>query len=136
MNPESRRSNCPISSALDLLGDRWSLLIVRDIALEGKRYFNEFSSSDEGISTNILSDRLRRLEEGGILVKNADPADARRSVYALTERGLALVPIMVELSVWSAKHVPNSRISDSFEVVVEADREAWIGAARTGELVL
>lgn len=136
MNSELRRSTCPISSALDLLGDRWSLLVVRDIAIEGKHYFNEFSSSDEGISTNILSDRLRRLEQDGILMKNGDPTDARRSVYALTERGLALVPIMVELSVWSANHVPDSRTADSFQVVVDADREAWIGAARSGELVL
>jgi DNA-binding HxlR family transcriptional regulator len=118
------------------LGDRWSLLIVRDIALRGKHFFNEFSSADEGISTNILSDRLRRLEEGGVLAKSADPTDARRSVYTLTERGLALVPIIVELWVWGAKHRPDSRISDAFQAIVDEDRDSWIGAARDGELLL
>ncbi len=136
MNHESRRSDCPISSALDLLGDRWSLLVVRDIALGGKQYFNEFSASAEGISTNILSDRLRRLEESNILVKNADPADARRSVYALTERGLALVPVMVEFSVWASHYMPNTRILASFEPAVEANRDSWIGAERGGALTL
>jgi DNA-binding HxlR family transcriptional regulator len=131
---ESSRSSCPVSSALDLIGDRWSLLIARDIALGGKHFFNEFSSSEEGISTNILSDRLRRLEEGGVLVKSADPTDARRSVYTLTEQGLALVPIIVELWVWGAKYRPNSRISDAFQAIVDEDRDSWIGAARDGEL--
>ena len=131
-----RRSCCPISSALDLLGDRWSLLIVRDIALRGRQFFNEFSASEEGISTNILSDRLRRLEEGGVLNKSADPSDARRSVYSLTDQGLALVPVIVELWVWGAKYRPDSRISDAFQAIVDDDRESWIGAARSGDLTL
>ena len=133
---ESNRSSCPISSTLDLLGDRWSLLIIRDIALGGKHFFNEFSASEEGISTNILSDRLRRLEDGGVLLKSADPTDARRSVYTLTEQGLALVPVIVELWVWGAKYRPDSTISDAFQAIVDEDRDSWIGAARDGDLAL
>ena len=109
---------------------------MRDIALRGRQFFNEFSASEEGISTNILSDRLRRLEEGGVLNKSADPSDARRSVYTLTDQGLALVPVIVELWVWGAKYRPDSRISDAFQAIVDDDRESWIGAARSGDLTL
>jgi len=99
---QQRRSGCPISCSLDLLGDKWSLLIVRDMVFVGKRYFKEFLSSDEGIASNILADRLQRLEVTGIIAKRSDPDSGRQMLYSLTEKGIALIPILVELVCWGA----------------------------------
>ncbi|MEM9067560.1 MAG: helix-turn-helix domain-containing protein [Myxococcota bacterium] len=109
-----RRSSCPISFSLDLLGDRWTLLVVRDLALKGKRTFSELHQSDEGIATNILSDRLARLEERGVLTKERDPEDRRRFRYGLTDAGKALLPVLVELIVWGATHDPKTDAPQSF----------------------
>jgi DNA-binding HxlR family transcriptional regulator len=98
------RSGCPISLALELLGDAWSLLIVRDLMFKRRRTFQDFAEAGEGIATNILSDRLERLERAGILTKRRDPADARRFVYRLTGKGIDLAPAMTELVLWSARH--------------------------------
>lgn len=100
------RSNCPISSALDHLGDKWSLLIIRDIALSGKSAFSALQNSAEGIATNILSSRLSSLEKSGILIKQRDPNDGRRQIYTLTEAGKDLLPILIDMIIWSAKHNP------------------------------
>jgi DNA-binding HxlR family transcriptional regulator len=100
----ARRSGCPISIALEIFGDAWSLLIVRDLMFKGLRTFSEFAASGEKIATNILSDRLARLEAAGILTKAADPADARRVHYRLTEKGMDLAPAMVEIVLWGARH--------------------------------
>ena len=99
---KQRRSGCPVSCSLDLLGDRWSLLIVRDMVFVGKRYFKEFLVSDEGIASNILADRLQRLEATGIITKRSDPDSGRQVLYSLTEKGIALIPILVELVCWGA----------------------------------
>lgn len=99
-----RRSGCPISVALELLGDAWSLLVVRDLMFKGRHTFNEFLAGGEGIATNILADRLRRLDEAGLIEKRADPADRRRSLYRLTRKGIDLAPVLIELVVWSASH--------------------------------
>lgn len=99
-NAETRRSGCPISCSLDLLGDKWSLLIVRDMVMLRKHYFKEFLASAEGIATNILTDRLNRLEGGGIISKQPDPENRRQIVYTLTEKGVALIPVLVELMSW------------------------------------
>ena len=101
-NADQRRSGCPISCSLDLLGDKWSLLIVRDMVFRRKRYFKEFLSSDEGIATNILTDRLNRLEVTGIISKQPDPENGRQIVYTLTEKGVALIPVLVELVCWGS----------------------------------
>lgn len=98
------RSGCPISIALEIFGDPWSLLIVRDLLFKGLRTFKEFQGAGEGMATNILSDRLARLEAAGILRKERDPADARRILYGLTTKGADLAPILVELVLWSAKY--------------------------------
>jgi DNA-binding HxlR family transcriptional regulator len=100
----SRRSGCPISIALDLFGDSWSLLIVRDLMFKGFRTFNEFLGAGEGIASNILSDRLAKLEAAGILTKTADPNDARRFRYRLTEKGVDLAPTLMEIVLWSARY--------------------------------
>jgi len=100
----NRRSGCPVSVALDGLGDRWSLLIVRDLMVRGYRAFREFEQSGEGISTNILADRLRKLEGQGIISREADANDARRVNYRLTRKGIDLAPVLLELLIWSARH--------------------------------
>ena len=99
-----RRSGCPVSVSLEILGDRWSLLIVRDLMVRGLRTFKEFQESGEGIATNILADRLRKLEAGGIITAEGEEKDARRVNYRLTEKGIDLAPVLLELLVWGARH--------------------------------
>lgn len=98
------RSGCPISIALETFGDPWSLLIVRDLLFKGRRTFKEFHEAGEGMATNILADRLARLEAAGILRKDRDPSDARRIRYGLTAKGADLAPVLLEMVLWSAKH--------------------------------
>ena len=107
MSKKSRtvhRSGCPISVALQIFGDAWSLLIVRDLMFKGLSTFNEFASSGEGIASNVLSERLARLEAAGILLKEPDLEDGRRSRYRLTEKGADLAPALVEIVLWAARH--------------------------------
>lgn len=101
---DGRRSACPINIALEIFGDSWSLLIVRDMLFEGYSKFNEFLNAGEGIATNILSDRLGRLKAAGILTKQRNRDDARRTRYRLTEKGIKLAPILIELALWSARY--------------------------------
>ncbi len=96
------RSTCPMNFALETFGDSWSLLIIRDIAFWGKRTFGEFLRSKEGIATNILSSRLLMLEKEGILTKTPNSDDKRKDDYSLTQKGLDLIPIMLELGAWSS----------------------------------
>src|SRR6476620_7777135 len=103
-----RGSDCPISFALETFGDMWSLLIVLDIIYFGKKTYGEFLESDEGIATNILASRLAWLVQTGILVKKPHARDKRKEVYALTEKGLDLIPILLELANWSTQHDPET----------------------------
>lgn len=98
------RSGCPVSVSLEVFGDRWSLLIIRDLMVRGYRTFKEFQNSGEGIATNILADRLDRLERCGILSGEVDQQDARRVHYRLTEKGIDLAPALLELLIWGARH--------------------------------
>lgn len=102
--PAERRSDCPISVALDLLGDRWSLLVVRDLVFTKRRRFREFLSAPEAIASNILAERLERLECAGIVSRRPDPKDRRSSIFGLTPKGRDLAPVLVQLVLWSAKH--------------------------------
>lgn len=106
---DSRRSLCPVACALDLLGDRWTLLVVRDLLL-GRRYFEEFLSSPERIATNILSDRLKLLIAQGLVEKVPDEGDRRRFVYRLTPRGRSLRQVLVPLARWSLENIPGTQI--------------------------
>lgn len=99
-----RRSACPVSVSLEVFGDRWSLLIVRDLMIRGFRTFKEFQESGEGIATNILADRLKKLEATGIITAEVDEADRRRVSYRLTDRGIDLAPVLLELLLWGARH--------------------------------
>src|SRR5258708_9852232 len=103
-NKPLRRSSCPVNVSLEICGDRWSLLIIRDLMLRSFRTYKEFLSSDEGIATNILAERLQRLEAAGIITTSRDAEDRRKVVYRLTEKGIDLAPILVELVLWSAQH--------------------------------
>lgn len=98
------RSGCPVSVSLEILGDRWSLLIIRDLMVRGFRTFKEFQGSTEGIATNILADRLRKLEAAGIVTAEVEKTDARRVNYRLTEKGIDLAPVLLELLIWGARH--------------------------------
>jgi DNA-binding HxlR family transcriptional regulator len=98
------RSGCPISIALNLIGDPWTLLIVRDLMFKGAKNFQDFLSAGEGIASNVLTDRLSRLEANGILHKERDASDARRFSYRLTEKGIDLAPLLVELVLWSTSY--------------------------------
>lgn len=104
-----RRSPCPIACALDLLGDRWTLIVVRDLFL-GRRYFEEFLTSPEGIATNILSDRLKLLASHGLVEKLADESDRRRFIYKLTTRGKSLKKVLIPLTRWSLENIPGTRV--------------------------
>jgi DNA-binding HxlR family transcriptional regulator len=98
------RSGCPVSIALETFGDRWSLLIIRDLMVRGFRTFKEFQGSGEGIATNILADRLRRLQAAEIITAEQEETDGRRVNYRLTEKGIDLAPVLLELLIWASRH--------------------------------
>ncbi|MEM7513648.1 MAG: helix-turn-helix domain-containing protein [Bacteroidota bacterium] len=99
------RCDCPFTSALDVLGDKWILVIVKQMLIENKETFKDFTESDEAIATNILSAKLKLLEEWGIILKTKRPDNKKTNLYLLTDKGLALTPILVELALWSDGHL-------------------------------
>jgi DNA-binding HxlR family transcriptional regulator len=99
------RCDCPFTSALDILGDKWMLVIVKQMLIEGKESFKDFTESEEAIATNILSAKLKLLEELGIIIKTKRPNNKKTNLYLLTDMGLALTPILVELATWSDSHL-------------------------------
>lgn len=128
---EERRSNCPISYALDLIGDKWSLLILRDIIFFDKKHYNEFADSTERISTNILADRLQKLECVGLISKNENKENLKKFIYAPTAKGLDLMPMLLEVILWSAKHDPETGAPPSFIKQIKRDREGYIKNIRS-----
>jgi DNA-binding HxlR family transcriptional regulator len=131
MRRNAHRSRCPIAISLDLFGDRWSLLIVRDLMFKGLTSFSEFAAAGEGIATNILADRLERLEDAGIIEREQVAADRRRAVYRLTEKGMDLAPVLTEMVIWAAAHEE----TDAPPAVVRAmkrDRARFIAGVRRG----
>ncbi|MCU1257481.1 MAG: putative transcriptional regulator, partial [Bryobacterales bacterium] len=124
-----RRSACPVSIALEMFGDRWSLLIIRDLMVRGFRRFKEFQESGEGIATNILADRLRKLEATAIITAEVEETDGRRVNYRLTEKGIDLAPVLLELLIWGALHedtgVPCALIGE-----IRKNREQFLAEAR------
>ena len=99
------RCNCPFTSALDILGDKWILVIVKQMLIEGKETFKDFIESEEAIATNILSTKLKFLEEVGLIIKTQRPDNKKTYLYLLTEKGLSLTPILLELATWSDKNL-------------------------------
>lgn len=119
-----QRSDCPISSALDIVGDKWSLLIVRDIMMNGKNTYNEFLKSAEKIATNVLADRLAMLEATGIITKEEHPDSKAKIYYKLTEKGIDLLPVLIELILWADENLPVSKASIAYGKALKKDKAA------------
>lgn len=136
------RSHCPVNFALEAMGDRWALLILRDIVFRGKHSYGEFLKSEEGFSTNILASRLTQLVEAGILQLGGHEVDGRKGVYSLTEKGLDLIPVLFEMVLWSAKHDSKSearRIAPLVGMIEKDNRKVSrisIEQVRRGEAIL
>jgi DNA-binding HxlR family transcriptional regulator len=136
------RSHCPVNYGLEAFGDRWALLILRDIVFRGKRTYGEFLKSEEGFATNILASRLEHLVETGILRREGDGADGRKAIYSLTEKGLDLIPLLFEMVLWSAKHDSRSeakRILRLVELIRKDNRgisRKAMEKAKRGEAIL
>jgi DNA-binding HxlR family transcriptional regulator len=133
------KSGCPINLSLELIGDRWTLLIIRDMAFAGKRHFREFLQSDEGISSRTLAERLQTLQEEGILTRSDDPTHGLRTVYRLTEAGIDLLPVLATLGAWGSKHRKAddklARIADELATGGEAALEKMRPALRAEHIV-
>lgn len=122
------RSDCPINFAVEIFGDKWSLLIVRDMIFADKKTYNEFLESKEKIATNILSSRLKMLEERGIIRKDYDPSRKTKTkvVYRLTQEGLDLIPILVEIMLWSGRQRSTDEIAQALIEKAKRDKPALI----------
>jgi len=123
-----RRSECPLNASVEMLGDRWSLLITRDMMLRRPRTFKEFLAGFEAIVTNILADRLRKLVANGILTTEPDPADGRRLIYALTAKGIDLAPVLTEMVLWAAAHEDTG--NQALVRQMQADKEKFLAGVR------
>lgn len=129
--PQEFRCDCPFTSALDVLGDKWMLVIVKQMLVEGKETFKDFTESPEAIATNILSSRLKLLEELGIVIKTKRPNNKKTNLYLLTEKGLALTPVLVELATWSDRNLREihpSIINDERMELLRKDKAAFASA--------
>ncbi len=123
-----RRSGCPLNASVEMLGDRWSLLIIRDMMLRGFRTYKEFLGSYEGIATNILADRLRKLVAHGILTTERDPSDGRRLIYLLTAKGIDLAPVLTEMVLWAAAHEDTE--NQALVRQMQKDKEQFLATVR------
>ena len=123
---DDQRSGCPINLTLEMLGDKWSLLIIRDMIFGGKRHFRELLRSEEGISSNILADRLKMLTEMGMLTKRDDPSHKQKAIYSLTEKAIALVPVLAQVGAWGRKYLPASEeLSIRAQLLEEGGSLMW-----------
>jgi len=113
-----------------MLGDKWSLLIIRDLMFKGKQYYGEFLDADEKISTNILADRLEKLERGGLITKSIDQENRSKKIYALTPKGIDLMPMLLEMIAWDAKYDAQTETPTSFINKFETDRAALMKQLR------
>lgn len=123
----THRSACPINLTLEVLGDRWSLIVIRDIMFGNRRYFRELlAGSEEGIASNILSDRLKRLVANGLLTRAGDPAHRQKARYSLTERAIQLVPLLAHMGAWGRRHLPVTRaLSIRAELLEQGGPPLW-----------
>ena len=123
---DDHRSRCPINLTLEVVGDKWSLLIIRDMMFGNKRHYRELLRSEEGISSNILADRLRMLLAQGIITKADDPTHLQKSVYSLTEQGIELLPVLAQMSVWGDKYLDVSEeLSIRAKLLGEGGPKMW-----------
>jgi DNA-binding HxlR family transcriptional regulator len=123
---KDHRSECVINQTVEMLGDKWSLLVIRDIIFVNRRHFRELlTKSMEGIAPNILADRLQRLVEQGIIVKSDDPSHKQKVIYSLTEKGIALLPLLMEMASWGHKYLPSSTLTGLAQVLEEGGPKLW-----------
>ncbi|MFW6075394.1 MAG: winged helix-turn-helix transcriptional regulator [Chloroflexota bacterium] len=123
---ETHRSGCPINLTLETLGDKWSLLVLRDMIFGGKRHYRELLRSEEGISSNILADRLKLLVDEGMLTRAEDPSHRQKIIYSLTEKSIALVPVLAMIGAWGRRYLPVSEeLSIRAELLEEGGPEMW-----------
>ena len=128
------RCQCPISSALDIIGDKWTLLIIRDMLFDHKKTFKDFSTSAESIASNILSSRLKLLEEVGIIRKTKLEGNQKSNIYTLTQSGLGLLPIIAEITLWSDENVRKltpSMLTEDYRHVRKNKREFLEGVRKS-----
>jgi len=124
------RSHCPTNYAVEHFGDKWSLLIIRDLMFKEKRHYNEFFESDEKVSTSVLGDRLKQLEESGIISKGEDTIKKSRIKYSLTEKGIALLPILIDMIVWSGKFDKDTKAGKVFLAQATKNKDYLISSIR------
>lgn len=121
-----RDTGCPVAYALDIFGDRWSLIIIRDILMKGVSTYSALLAADEKIATNILASRLKELEESQIIKKIRDPENKRQYLYSITPKGAELTPIILEMMRWSSRYDANTKVTKKVLKRLEADREGFI----------
>lgn len=126
MKLTEKRSDCPISSSLDIIGDKWSLLIVRDLMLHKSRTYGDFTKSVEKIATNILANRLQLLENNGIIIKLPYPDNKVKGLYRLSPKGIDLIPALIEIALWGDKYVANSDESSPFLKEVKKNKAKFL----------
>jgi len=131
-NSENCRSNCPINFVLETFGDKWTLLVVRDLMFKGKKYYGDFLESHEKISTNILAERLQRLEAHGVINKVKDQEHKSKFIYSLTEKGKALLPIMLEITQWSSTYDSLTNTPKEFSEALKVDKDSVMGEVLKG----
>jgi len=124
---DTHRSGCPINLTLEVLGDRWSLIVLRDVMFGNRRHFRELlTKSEEGIASNILADRLRRLVDRGLVTKADDPSHKQKALYSLTEMGIALVPVFAAMGAWGRRFLPvTEELSIRAELLEEGGPAMW-----------
>ena len=122
------RSGCPLNASVEILGDRWSILIIRDMMLRGFRTYKEFLTSYEKIATNILADRLKNLEAHGIIAARRDPKDGRKTIYRLTAKGIDLAPVLTEMVLWAGGHEETE--NEALVGLMRRDKERFIAEIR------
>jgi len=116
---------CPIRFGMGVFGDKWTLLIIRDLMFKGKKHFGEFSDPEERISTNILADRLARLQRQGVITKQPDPHNRSKFVYGLTQKGLDLLPVMLAIVDWAQRYDPHTEVPAEFITRLRKDPAAF-----------
>ncbi len=129
---KQQRSGCPINLAVEILGDKWTLVVLRDIMLGDRRHFRDLlTRSEEGIAANMLSDRLKMLMTHGILTRADDPSHKQKGIYSLTERGIELLPVIAQMAVWGRKYLPASSEHSKMAAVLEkGGPKLWTGMMR------
>jgi len=128
---KQRWEGCPIRFGMGIFGDKWTLLIVRDLMFKGKRYYGEFTDPEENIASNILADRLTMLVDEGIVTKQRDPDNKSRFIYELSAKGMDLLPMMLAMVEWSAKYDPHTEVPKDFLRKLKRDRNALMREIRT-----